>query len=437
MRKHKCLLLLIFLALAGCLPVVEKMSVIPTSLPSPVITPPKPVAISTRTVAVPTSTPIQQITQAALPDISQHCLDIKPELPEQLTPDGTLLFQSYRDVEKVEAFLYNLKTKKQVDLAGSKFKGDVSPDRSLFAFENFKARTIEVYASTGKLIKTIYMKKNWGILSGWLDNENLVIGTSEHIEGSKSDRYPRSVIVFNLKDNSTVRYDPNYPKIDEVNPGFAFRGNITTLYDSRLTRVLYPALNPENPSFQFGIVLYDLKEQKKLAWFPAINFGRNSPVWRPDGSAFIVMGMDELYKVSRDGQKTKLSNLNPGYDQASKKTRRYSSDYYSWSPDARYVAFWLVEKPDKKGVDENLWKKTLAVLDIQTGQVTDYCIKEGFEYYSSPYPEPVWSPDSSYLLFAANYQPETRENELVILDLKQHTAHRLEVKNRMPVGWLP
>jgi hypothetical protein len=139
-------------------------------------------------------------------------------------------------------------------------------------------------------------------------------------------------------------------------------------------------------------------------------------------------GVSAVGLISSDGEITKLSRMNPEYVPPEVRKQDYFAYYYSWSPDGEHVALWL-----KDADSEEI---TLAILDIQTGVITDTCIPAGYNPRDiRTLPTPAWSPDSSSLVVAANSEPETGDFEAMLVDLSGAAAYRI-AQNRFPAGWL-
>ncbi len=101
---------------------------------------------------------------------------------------------------------------------------------------------------------------------------------------------------------------------------------------------------------------------------------------------------------------------------------------YSWSPDGKYLAFWL------ESVQNQVIKATLAVLDMASGDVTDYCLSAGnvrtMMLLSYPL---IWSPDGKSLVTIVN-RDEGEDFDTVLVDLDGGFAVKI-AENLTPGGW--
>jgi hypothetical protein len=269
---------------------------------------------------------------------------------------------------------------------------------------------------------------------GWFDDHRL--WQYKYGGGKVSDQ-------FNL-------IDPFNGVVQELKVDFPFADSTlyshwnlpVTIYDPSLTRVIYFGCdkrcteNSARGGMGWPVFLYNIETNKIIASFlTQDNFGY-PPLWRPNGSAFIMAAdlvsefstNEEFFSVSRDGDIRQLTHLHDDFPQVE------ISDNYGLSPDGNSLAFWLRVPPDLS-VDP-----TLIVLDTQSGNLLDYCI-HGFPYNTNPtisnYPAPIWSPDGKQLVVQTR-DPQTSENSLItLIDLTQITA--VQVKNTDnidPVGWL-
>ena len=131
---------------------------------------------------------------------------------------------------------------------------------------------------------------------------------------------------------------------------------------------------------------------------------------------------DNIFSVSQDGQMAQLTHLADHFGMS------FGIYSLSWSPNSRYIAFWMWYS------EVNNWQ--LAVLDMETKQVTDYCI-ETDPYASSGHAllkvsAPIWSPDGQQIIV------EHRTDEdgyVVLLDITKDVAF-LIAQNAVPLGWM-
>ena len=64
-----------------------------------------------------------------------------------------------------------------------------------------------------------------------------------------------------------------------------------------------------------------------------------------------------------------------------------------WSPDGRYIAFWLETADKADAVPDDAYAR-LVIYNMETKEVIDLCISNGLPG-SGTVDLPVWSPDST------------------------------------------
>lgn len=97
----------------------------------------------------------------------------------------------------------------------------------------------------------------------------------------------------------------------------------------------------------------------------------------------------------------------------------------SWSPDGKYLAFFIATKPSECGEGE-----FLAVMEIETRIVTNYCI---YVVPGGTGPQPIWSPDSRFIAV----EPHEPDNDrVIVVDSEQGWVAQVAGDNSYPGGWL-
>jgi hypothetical protein len=362
---------------------------------------------------------IYTITPEPKPGVSQNCLNILPSLPEDQTQKGVIILL---DTEKSNYLLYNLGTGKKKDIPGSRnYDLVVSPNQKLYAYQDGPSKKLLVFSSNDQLQRSINWENDWGALGGWQNNEQIIL--TKRTDPSKEE-YPRSLMVLNPFSGEKQILQPNYPNIENASFQLDWEGSGTTIYDPIISRVVYPGFIEGKG---MGYILFDIKSRTKLAELQSPNFTK-TPKWLSDGSKYIVNARaGEFFVITRDGEINQISHMNPEYDPR-KNEFNYESSFYSWSPDGKYLALWLLSYTTNN--------TTLAILDISNGGVTDFCIPHGPNPLNMPYsPIPIWSPDSKALVVEANFRKGEVGNDVILIDLIEKNAVRID-QNFTPVGWL-
>jgi len=262
-----------------------------------------------------------------------------------------------------------------------------------------------------------------GIIT-WLDDERLVIGS-----GNEDFKDPYTLILNPVTRQSRT-FPSNYPDIYPLfYPQWYWgRYNLTrAVFRPDLTQVVYPSYD--------GVVLWDLQHAKPVRIFKEAPILFNStPVWSPDGNVFVIALSStnpapdkyqdlNIYRVYPDGTADQLTFFSNADDGA------YTG--FMWSSDGKQIAFWLLTGWDeqKNGIYH------LAVLDLATHEIIDYCIP-GYNYRrTTPEGPPVWSPDGRFLAVAASWDQAVEDNQTVVVDLMNEKAYQI-AENVIPAGWI-
>jgi hypothetical protein len=291
-------------------------------------------------------------------------------------------------------------------------------------------------------------------LIAWLDNEHLLIDRGK-VQEDQLMYEPHPQILWNPFTGDTQDLNPTFPQI-EFAPDYDWYEYASgeVVYDPSLQLAVYPTIPYTIPYGE--VVLWDMQvkhsvDMKVKGAVATLTGGTGSaPKWSPDGQYFLTnqkLTLDEpslaeerhdqeLFSVSRTGEVKRLTYLTEAF-------KEVEFWQFSWSPDGRSVAFWMVVKPDKyPGIMPNDYADIyrLAVLDLASGQVTNTCIRGGADgiapnggSYSGPPEPPLWSPDSRQLLVKA--MNLGKGSYAVVVDLAHGFAARVG-DNKIPIGWL-
>jgi hypothetical protein len=183
-------------------------------------------------------------------------------------------------------------------------------------------------------------------------------------------------------------------------------------------------------------VLFDFTKQK-VVWRGArlrdAVVGLAYPVWNQDSTAVMTVEFpDALYfeqnffRVALDGSHTQATHLEKLINDP------YSLHKPSWSPNGRYLAYWVKRK-------NNL---SLFISDLINNTDFDTCISEDISLsmtYEIPF---YWSPDGNKLVLSgeikfadSNDSIQDIASGLLVIDLENHEINKLPV-NGSPLGWL-
>jgi hypothetical protein len=376
----------------------------------------------------PFRTPTPSAAPSPTPDsgVSQNCLPIQPALPQGHSYNGKIIFDYENSNADNLYYLYNPQRKDIITITNAGHSLSVSPDHTQLAYVDLAKNRLVVLDPGGEQIASVSWRENWGWIDRWLDNQRLLITMDERGKLPEDWKIPQNMVLLNPFTGQSQTLYSQYPEIhdEEFNPIYWPRVSIT-IYSPDLKRVVYPGVvYPGSPDAAKGYILYGILEQTKLAQIPNW-YWQNPPMWSYDGTKFIMEGNHEFYLVSYDGTVTQVTHMNPERNTDTENKYGYYGYNFLWSPDNQHVAFWLTPS----GKDQY----TLAVLNTESGEITDYCIPAGRDRWGNLL-YPLWSPDGKNLLVAANFGTEL-ENDVLLIDRQNKVAYKLP-RHDYPAGWL-
>jgi hypothetical protein len=380
----------------------------------------------------PTSTPAAAPTATDTPEPAHPWHTDRVELSPSLDamPDGVVVIQR-------QGFgpitLLDLQTGGRKLFEGRiSFIMAVSPDHRQLAYTHFAKGPLQIVDSNGALVASRPLPQDWVGVIRWLNMDTLLMEKFMDFYQSASSA------LYNLKTGEEKELSSRYTGIDLVTKLQWENYRYTrAVYDPSLSRVVYP-----------GLVLWDLQENRSIV---ELHQGldkifSSAPQWSQDGSFFIAAappqaevlgtfyknvtdglpykGGYELLRVSRDGQVQRLTTLTTQFNAG--------EEAFSLSPDEKRIAFWLV--PDY-GVDPvSKTPKSLAILDMESGEITDLGIPGGESSVA-----PIWSPDGKYLVVSRFTADETVDKsilpDVLLVDLERKQAVRL-AEDSVANGWM-
>ncbi len=328
----------------------------------------------------------------------------------------------------------NMKTGETTRLAeteGQLHSFVVSPDRKSMAFvnvvfdnnNNIVREDLILADADGKRKKVIPWEKNWNTLLGIANDQRIFI--SYDIPATSTEKqFPRALLLINPISGQRQTANPNFPGyIRQAKIPF-WDGWDGVLYDPTASFAVYPKGTPDESGENYTFALWDVKNNRLVSTFENIysnlkitSIGAPMPVWSPDGSQFGLPGQFleggdirfELFTVSKAGQIKQLTHLSNIVS-----TRGL---VFSWSPDNSKIAMYLEFIADHA-----------AMLDLNSGKITDYCVeKNGFTEKG-----PIWSPDGTQILVYDQYSQ--KHSRVILIDTVQNYAAVI-AEDMEPVGW--
>jgi len=303
-----------------------------------------------------------------------------------------------------------------------------SPDKEKLAFTQGKTLAISydviVLNHDGEESGRFTLPDDWNLFD-WLNNEMLLV------RQNRLQKDKKELVSVNPVNGEQQILPANFPNL--YSGMTLVDWGALTIFDPTSTLALYPKIE-EN---EVTSVLWNVRNNMEMG---SISSGK-WPRWSPDRKRLFIVaddkstpvdvGHDEIVLIKSEGDATRATLFR----------NHLEHDIINlpvWSPNSRYVAFWLSTSVPIKTAK-------LAVLDTETSTVDLYC-KEvdpfpyrmgenntlGYAYYQVNSAPPIWSPDNKYLLIE-DYQ-EFRSSTY-LFDLQSHSITKIADDAR-PVGWL-
>lgn len=415
-QKKAALIAIIFLWLNGCtgLPrtqptIIDTASASSTPLPIASALPPTSV-LATITVS-PTSTVVA---------VKQQCLEVTNELPSDVLTEGTIL------VWDNAPFRLDLATRQKHSLStttdGSTILGwAVSQNGQWLAYiEEVHDQTnrsaeqwFRLMTANGEEVIAFRWEDSYGPewTLQWLGNQLLRIFPPTSPDGAHVYLDPWTQQTQELLPTSfpDIHFDLDIEPMAE-SPALA--------PDHVLTRAVY-VRDVTMGDIHLAYSLRDIPSRQELWQRGGVELVI-PPQWSPDWSQVAVVARPDekdfwhtdIFSVSRGGQETQLTNFKELYPFA-------LVGHFAWSPNGRYIAFWVdIRQNSKQVVPEQL-----AVLEVASRQVTNYCIVGNGTFSDAP----VWSPDSQQLVVYNNHG--------ILVDIVKAFAVQLP-EDLTPIAWM-
>lgn len=381
-----------------------------TSLPDKTAT-----SIPTSTVISLTETP--SATTSAKLILTFQCPNVATAPPYGFETNGTLILRRY----KSNLFTIDLSTgnETQIPKSGSQVgDGSVSPDGKILAYYLFDREgdnySLVFADDSNKILKTIPWQDDWYMIGNWINSNQLAVFA-----------YEQRMVLLSPYSNQQEYIDtrgmgfPDYSAYD-LNTSWV-------LFDPNLKKAVYAATGSEQ-------VLFDIENQRVLAKVPWWVTELIDASWSQDGKYVAMVGrnpkylgsdksIEEIYIFSQDGLENKMSHFADYYNDG------LALYHPSWSPDGKYIAFWMYST----SYDNPYYN--LVILDADARLATSYCISS--DLFTGPrrdwLPMPIWSPDSRQVV-VENYHSEI-DNRVIIVDITTSIAIQI-AENSRPVGWM-
>jgi hypothetical protein len=370
-------------------------------VPSPIIT------------LVPQMTP----TFDPLIHLKTQCSQEVTSFTNILKPKGFLVLSSLNNL-----YLYNLDTETNTKIGDEVFGAHISPNQKYMYYRDcLDTDCNDVIAAVQGTISSTSSDEEWAFFR-WIDDT--------HAELNHRTEPYNSILILNpfTEEKETINLNLTNPF---YSPGLQF-----PWFDNAINATLNQIIYFDTESIG-RVILWDIPKSKILAWLPYPVPYSPMPVvgfdyfnsWSPDNSQFVINSpisnsiaaddgnpaVEELFTISREGQVSQLTQLGNKYDL----TRFYDM---RWSPDGRYIAFWLRMSENRNDVIGDL-PAYMMIIDTVTNEAENYCISS-----ISPYPL-SWSPDGTQVLV------QIVDHGLYIFDRSTNLLMQVNV-DMNPEGWM-
>ncbi len=408
-----------------------------TGLVSPTLSAGTAAATTTETPATATSSITATPTPPPEARVTIHCLDVAPSLTGSQSYSGVIVLRDLTNEHLLA--VETTKPPSPIGVKGSDrfFDPAVSPKGKFLAYNrvtyndqgDISADKLEIIDVNGIVQASLPWQAGWVDIPGWLDEGRLVIKVAKWDAQNETEVISYLMIYPFIGRQEPVGVTP--PDVYDINPIPHWRGWGPQVFDPTLTQVAYLQLVD---GIDWAYALWDSQTLQTLASLKTFN-NEQRPVWSPTGERFIVAANPietradsefELYAFDRTGAISKVTNL------TAYSLRTYIQSY-SWSPDERYIAFWLNTDipPDH---NQQFGQQNLAVLDTQTLQVTNYCILGDYNTsLVALVPAPIWSPNGQQLVVENRYAEQA--SRVILVDITEKFAAQI-ADNMEPIGWM-
>jgi hypothetical protein len=299
---------------------------------------------------------------------------------------------------------------------------DISPSRErLLAFDkngDLQVVTIDGQVEAEFSLADFNISESDNIFSSWISDDTIYLETWRSGELSDGAGFKLAWIInpFTGEAQEIHQY-PDLFTYDQV----YWEPESRMLFNYELNRVAYPT--------DFTINLVDLTTGKTLLGQKETRDHGEFPAWSPDGTRFMFSTLVSDYAESKYQEDILLLNTDGQMGQVTNysKVNEFVDIWEpSWSDDGQDIAFWVDTKKDSSSPNIN----TLAVLDTQSGQVTEYCVG-GNEIGMAA---PDWSSDGKYFSTYL-YNKENEESYEIIVDTETKDIYNMKNKDDLHIRW--
>lgn len=400
---------------------VTEMQVVPTSEPSPTMTP----EIVFNKISIPRGLEAK---------LSSKCLDVTDAPP---VSNSFIVLRSLKDYVPRQApdiILIDMSEERPREIIQkinitSNFS--VSPNRELIAymastFNDGEVTDVDLIIANGnfQIQNTFPWDDKWSSILGWTTDQKIIILLTP-------DAIPKPPVSYVLVDPLNGRQETIYLSIPDFLDKSLYDlpywdGWFGLLINPNLEFAVYPRQSNANKEMH-TYALWDISSNKTVLSLENIFSAFSSfntfpkPYWTTDGTQFSFVSHKEdtsslakfeLFLVSREGNIDQLTDLSDiAYVQPS---------FHSWSPDNSLIAFFLTPS--------GLNYANVAIVSTNNHDVVDLCLSINFQE-----PPPIWSPSGKQFLVVDKY--EEGHKRVLLVDVEKNIVY-LVANDAEPIGWM-
>lgn len=353
------------------------------------------------------------------PSMATRCVTVESNAPSEFLSDGQIVFWSdpETDMKGLRLLISNNEQIHLISFETGISSTIVDPEGKWLAYYAWEdGNQLEIANSLANKLITRPWKAEWqnGLGLHWFDDQWLSVPSAR--------QPPGSLTLYNPFTDEEKQITPDLPNLYDFRESLVW-GDFT-VYNKLLSHVLYIGVTREEGNM---IILRNLEERQNIWGISHLNAFRFPVAWNPDGTRLAVAGEMgnpdddnfEIFLVDLEGNPVQATNLGQTYAAA-------TINKLSWSPNGRYLAFWLQERISIE--IEYTTPFRLHILDTETGKTVDTCLIGGV---GGPL---IWSPDSQQL--ALEYGEWMKPSALVVLDVNSAQAMQFtEPMNLILIGW--
>ncbi len=367
-----------------------------------------------------TETPLVNPTHTSTPekikinkDINTKCTYLEKQVNDM--SDALILLSPTAYYPTDSAYILSIPSMKRTELplsiAGyTVFKISRTGDRVAYhTGETRDDARLVVSDRNGNIQKEVGGSAWIGIIM-WLDEENIVL--SKFPDSPEGHYIP---VIYNLSSDQETKIDLDLPDISYGNtPGWYAAFNTNISFDPSIKYAIYRKSS--------GYSLYDLETDQTVVNIKGSSFS-SFPQWRYDGQNAIFdinsaqLGEplnEDIYEIKINGEANRLTYLGDIYPEI-------EVEEYSYSANGARIAFWY-HIPQFESTNH------LAILDMNTGLVTDTCFSSPWTVFNFP----VWINDHELLFDQVD---EEGNFYTIALDIQDQAFYRIS-PNVFPEGVL-